>query len=329
MRKRSSRQMSVEEELFPGQSSTKCANSVYIPDYNKKNVMVVADTLFRHLDGKGAGFTDEEDDKLTWGEFALLCRYIGAKDDVAIRRLWIQTDKDGNGWLDRREFLIFCARKEVYPLIGKAYVAVRNRQVEAKMRRVAADELFRFLDKDNSGTLSWEEFLPLCKGAGSSAKQAQEGWAIADSDENGELSLEEFRTFVASELCWPAMRQMHLKLMSIKGRNQVKVSQDIFNELKASKSSDKAEQFDENELTFEQFAKLCKRAGALTEERARKIFEMTDQDHSGSISRKEFAIFCRRNDVWPTIQKIHNHILDARRAKQAAADQKSNAEAEA
>eukprot|EP00468_Gymnochlora_sp_CCMP2014_P007360 CAMPEP_0167757170 /NCGR_PEP_ID=MMETSP0110_2-20121227/9780_1 /TAXON_ID=629695 /ORGANISM="Gymnochlora sp., Strain CCMP2014" /LENGTH=293 /DNA_ID=CAMNT_0007643337 /DNA_START=125 /DNA_END=1006 /DNA_ORIENTATION=- len=287
-----------------------------MPTYNKKNAEQVTTVLFDYLSGETGMKTESKTTELSWDDFAKLCKAAGC-DVVKTQRLWKQTDKDNSGFLDRIEFFQFCARTDIYPTVAKMAVEVHTREVEMRKRRMAADELFDFLDKSKDNLLSWEEFQPLCKGAGCSASQAREGWNVADTDESGMLDRQEFRSFVVSNTVWPVMKKLHIELQNIKRRKITDVSNAIFSELKRVKNN--KNEFFEDELSFEQFATLCKAAGATSEEKSKELFNMTDEDRSGSISRKEFVYFCGRSDVWPVMEKIHAHILRKKRQKEESA----------
>eukprot|EP00472_Partenskyella_glossopodia_P010371 CAMPEP_0197518474 /NCGR_PEP_ID=MMETSP1318-20131121/3681_1 /TAXON_ID=552666 /ORGANISM="Partenskyella glossopodia, Strain RCC365" /LENGTH=323 /DNA_ID=CAMNT_0043068843 /DNA_START=100 /DNA_END=1071 /DNA_ORIENTATION=- len=294
----------IKAQLFP---VSKRVNQVdYSAEYNEKNVSNVATTLFNYLDGKSANGLDIKDSELTWGEFALLCKAAGC-DVVKTQLLWKQTDLDLSGSLDREEFFRFCARPDVYPTAARMAARVCEENIEQQKRIMASDELFDYLDKNADNMLSWEEFIPLCRGAGCSGEQAREGWSIADTNESGFLDRDEFRNFVTSNTCWPVMCKLYWELQHIKIPKVVPVSDAIFEELKATTTGNE-EYFNSSELTFTQFARLCATAGATSAEKAKELFIATDQDGSGSISRKEFAYFCARRDVWPVMQKIYEHL---------------------
>uniref|UniRef100_A0A7S2TEC6 EF-hand domain-containing protein n=1 Tax=Lotharella oceanica TaxID=641309 RepID=A0A7S2TEC6_9EUKA len=277
-------------------------SSIDLP-HNPKNVQIVATELFDALHGK-AGDLDTKDagDPLGWQGFAKLCQTAGC-DVIRARMLWNDADKDGSGYLDRHEFFLFCARQDIYPTVAKMAIEVRKRNLQRKQRVMAADELFDYLDKDGDKMLSWEEFKVLCRGAGCNAKQAMACWNAADSDESGELDRAEFRKFVSSESIWPEMRRLYMRLRDMKQHETKEVANLVFEELKSAAATSNID-FNDDELTFKQFWLLCKKAGASSEEQAKEIFKQTDQDDSGSISRKEFYIFCARSDVRPVMKKI-------------------------
>mmetsp|Transcript_23031 Transcript_23031/g.36997 ORF Transcript_23031/g.36997 Transcript_23031/m.36997 type:complete len:215 (-) Transcript_23031:265-909(-) len=183
-------------------------------------------------------------------------------------------------------------------------VVCKERMIALKKRKMAADELFDFLDKNNDNMLSWEEFKVLCKGAGCSPQQAISGWSVADEDDSGSLDRDEFRKFATSNTCWPVMAKLHSQVQHMKLVNVKPMSNTIFEELQ--KQYPDMESLDE--LTFDQFAALCKVAGATSTVKANELFKSSDEDQSGTISRKEFAYFCARRDVYPVIKKIHAHI---------------------
>ncbi|GAB5365601.1 hypothetical protein AAMO2058_001072200 [Amorphochlora amoebiformis] len=302
----------MRESLFP--SANKRNHWVSVPSYSKRSVEEVATVLFDHLDGVSDAGLDAKDSELGWKEFAVLCKAAGC-DVVKTRILWNQTDRDLSGSLDRSEFFQFCARQDIFHTVAKMAVEVVNKSLEEKKRRMAADEIFDYLDKNKDNMLSWDEFQPLCKGAGCSAQQALEGWNAADADESGELDRSEFRRFATADSCWGVMKRLHGELQYIKLRQVSEVSDTIFNHLRGKFSVDRSGLFNEDELTFDQFAKLCKTAGATTEEKAKDIFSLTDQDGSGTISKREFAIFCARRDVWPVMEKIHAHLRKVQEQK--------------
>uniref|UniRef100_A0A7S3YTC0 EF-hand domain-containing protein n=1 Tax=Lotharella globosa TaxID=91324 RepID=A0A7S3YTC0_9EUKA len=281
-----------DDDQFP---AGKRISTLDLP-HNPKNVQTVATALFDELHGKGRPIELKgAGDQLSWQGFSKLCETAGC-DVVRARMLWNEADRDRSGYLDRHEFFLFCARQDIYPTVARMYVVVRKKNIAQKQRLMAADELFDFLDKNKDNMLSWEEFKVLCRGAGCNAKQAMVFWNATDSDESGELDRYEFRKFVSSDSIWPEMRRLYKQLQDIKIHETKEIAKLVFEELKAAAQTTNMD-FKEDELSFKQFKMLCKKAGATSEEEAKRIFIQTDQDDSGFISIKEFYYFCARRSV--------------------------------
>lgn len=248
---------------------------------------------------------------LSWSQFAPLCAQIGWKEDIG-RVLWNQTDVDKSGTLDNREFLSFASRPDVKPYLvpyeDRTCAAVPQGPPMGGGGGDFGARLFDFLDgrgEKRDGVISWAEFAPMCQQAGWDPSVARMLWNDADTDRSGSLSKQEFVRFANRPDVRPALEPLLMANQAPPGMPPAGMpppGMRLFDYLDGRGS------VKDGVLSWEEFAPLCAQIG-WSPDIARTLWNQTDTDRNGTLSRSEFLTFASRNDVRPYLIPMEDQIL--------------------
>ena len=274
------------------------------PKKDKSTVHAVALTVFSFFDGRGGAKTSF----LSISEFSTMLNEIKMPPPLQ-KALWQKYDKDSSGTMTLAEFQPMCAddTKGVWKAMCELYYLIRTTaqrrqtQLTDEKKRVAM-RLFNYLDKDNDANLTFDEFRALALAAGANERTSRKLW-LQSVDQSVTLSAQTFCRFVCRPDVWGVVSKIDGSLRKIE--NQLdrqklsKVANHIFDVL-----DQKGPGVQDNVLQFEEFKVLCNKCG-MKDEVARQGFMRFDADANGSLSRREFQVFCGCKNVWPLVVQLH------------------------
>ena len=154
-------------------------------DHNPQKAL----NLFAEIDVDGSGEIDHE-------EFEQFIRRLGVYlNEQQVQWLIAELDRDGGGDISSAEFmaLVFKDKGSLSAMVDGALEKIFE-QLGGNHAKPKAAKIFREIDKDDSGELSYEEFADALKLLGVTLSIAQLDGVIASLDQDGDggISLKEF-----------------------------------------------------------------------------------------------------------------------------------------
>ncbi len=248
---------------------------------------------FHNSNGKGKNMTYEEefakkdfnkDGLLTADE---LVKISGDKEKVHAKIA--EMDSDNNEMISKDEFISF----------------KRSKEIQKQMPKPTLEETFKALDKNQNGTLAWEEFLT----EENDKASAQNKFNEVDLNKDGRIPFSEFKQFKDEKEA---------------KRNQRLLKPDsYFAEMDADKS---------NGIDLQEYIKFAQKESKMVLDEAgtekqmlseSKKFEKKDKDGDGLISKEELAAWAKKQLEKDAKRKEDDKI--ARRRAQEAKEAKENA----
>jgi hypothetical protein len=169
--------------------------------------------------------------------------------------------------------------------------------------------LFDYLDgkdgrEQRDGVISWSEFAPLCQQAGWDPSVARTLWNDSDQDRSGSLSKAEFIKFANRADVKPALFALESSIAAQMASLQAQAppGMRLFDHL------DGRGAVKDGVLSWDEFAPLCAQIG-WSQDIARTLWQQTDIDKSGTLSRDEFLRFASRPDVKPYLVPMEEKII--------------------
>merc|ERR1711988_270212 len=132
-------------------------------------------------------FDKDNSGAISSSELKSLLESLGQQlDEVEAMELVARLDQDGDGQLDIDEFVAFIA-------------ATQHESLDLEQE---VDRMFSLFDKDQSGTISAEEFVETMKTLGTQMTKEDIDAIMeeVDTDRNGEISKEEFRSLLEKHM---------------------------------------------------------------------------------------------------------------------------------